>query len=189
VNTGILWWLGTATVDIAVDLDLMYSAGYTTGEGTTTDWTLATVEYTSSCTFMWDICDNPGDSIAFGVEVGASLYGISASLQVTTIWSDPAYELIGVEFGFDIGFDADTPEVMLTIELLWCTTHMEINTRDMRAYCNPLEYKGIVAKDEPWTLTGWVDDAGWHQSIGTDVEEETDKKEVKQNMKLLPKGK
>ena len=167
VSTGVLWWLGVVTVDVAINVDLMYSVGVTTGEGTTTDWTLATVEFTSSCTFMWDICDNPGDSIAFGIEVGVSLKGLSASLSVTTIWTDPGYELIGIEFGYEIGVDADTPEVMLAIELVWCTTTMYFNARDMRAYCNPLDWDGSVPKEAPWSISSWIDDEGWHQSIGS----------------------
>mmetsp|Transcript_22393 Transcript_22393/g.29286 ORF Transcript_22393/g.29286 Transcript_22393/m.29286 type:complete len:367 (+) Transcript_22393:91-1191(+) len=159
----VLWVVATATVDVAINTDLIYSVGATVGAGTSSDWFSAEVEYTSSCTFMFDICYNPGDSIALGITAGAAYAFVSVEVSVATIWSNPDYDLLGIDFAFDTGVDlTGASSIDIAVELLFCTTVMPFNARDVRKYCNPKEYEGNTEKDAPWTLTSWDDDFwGW----------------------------
>lgn len=165
LSTQLLFALGTATVDIAVNTDLMYSVGATIGYGVSSDWYSMELEYTQSCTFMWDICDNPGDSISLGVAVGATGFGISVDMSVATIWSYD-YEVLGIDFAFATGVDALLFSIDLAVQLLWCTTDMPFNARDMRSYCNPKEYTGAAEKEAPWAISNWSTDDdyfdGWN---------------------------
>jgi hypothetical protein len=155
------------SVDVAINTDLVYSAGTTSGSGTSTDWFSASIELTISGTFMFDICDNPGDSIAWGISTGASVFGISGSASVSTIWADPTYDLLGIDFAFSTGFDAlealQIADVELSVEVMFCSTSMSANARDVRSYCNPFDYTGAASKTAPWALSNWDDDLfGWN---------------------------
>jgi hypothetical protein len=177
-STQVLFAVGMASVDVAVNTDLMYSVGATVGYGTSTFWFAAEIGAGVSATFMWDICSNPGDSVVYGVSAAVTLFGIEGSLGVATAWAYPPYSLIGIDFSFS-GSISLYEGVSISATLMWCTTEMPFNARNMRAYCNPKDYKGDVDKEAPWAISNWDDDFwGWNsrRALAEQQESQTDAK-------------
>jgi hypothetical protein len=163
VSTQIFWVVGEITVDIAINTDLMYSVGATIASGTTSGWAFASIDYTSSCTFMFNICKNPGQAVSYGLSAGVSFGGYNMEMTVGTVWAYDPYELLGIDFAFATGLSFDVG-FSIDVSLMWATTDMYFNSRDMRSYCDPNTYLGDVTKEAPWTLTTWDDDMwGWDE--------------------------
>ena len=132
--------------------------------GTSSDWYSISIEVFFACTFMFDICKNPGQAVALDISAGVEAFGVSATLSVSTVFAYGPVSLIGIDFAYATGADLLNSGVELSAGVMWATTDMYFNSRDMRAYCDPNTYEGKVEKEKPWTLSSipWDDDAwGW----------------------------